>query len=174
MALSSAPWTLPPSADSWEEHSPHLRVQRVRGGDSHSWLFESRRFDPEESWGWCPIYFLDLMNPVILTQNSLLCWATASHRVLDVPSLSNGGRHPGDALGQWRLTRANIYQALPIRRWGTTPYPFLRGPSQQPWEVGAFIIYPHLTGEETEAQSGGSRGPGPHGAWVLLFLVLMA
>lgn len=89
-------------------------------------------------------------------------------------SLSYRGRHPGDALGQRRLTRANIYQALPIRRWGTTPYPFLRGPSQQPWEVGAFIIYPHLTGEETEAQSSGSRGPGPQGAQVLLFLVLMA
>lgn len=60
-----------------------------------------------------------------------------------------------------------MYHTLPIRRWGTTPYLFLRGPSVDPlwtlptWEVGAFIIDPPLTGEETGSERWQSRAGSP-------------
>lgn len=110
------------------------------GVNSQLVFCERRHLSPEESWGYHP-YFPDVMNPIILlTQSSLLCWATG---LWSFPGRGMEGHPRGDTqTGQ--LTRADesnqhLLSAsyLPM---GNNPYTGLHGSSQQPQEVGAIII----------------------------------
>lgn len=75
----SSPTLLHPHSESWEKESPNPGEGQGWGGggvhpprvNSQLGFCERRHLGPEESWGWYPMYFSDLMSPIILlTQGS--------------------------------------------------------------------------------------------------------